>query len=96
MAYPNKNLRSKGIKPIFDNIISQNILTKRGDKNQFAYYLGQERGAITFGGADMRFKWDKNEEFEWAPITEKSYWTISLFDIRKHRRNEVMNNDLER
>lgn len=89
LAYPNKNLRKKNISPLFDNIINQNLLKNRGEKNQFAYYLGYDKGAITFGGADMRFKKNMDQEFKWAPISEKNYWTISLMDIRKYRSNDV-------
>jgi len=89
LAYPNKNLRKQGIKPLFDNIISQNLLKTRGEANQFAYYLGHDNGSITFGGADMKFKKDINEEFKWAPITEKNYWTITLMDIKKYTASAV-------
>ena len=89
LAYPNKNLQKKHIKPLFDTIISQNLLKNRGEKNQFSYYLGAEKGSISFGGADMRFKKNINEEFKWAPITERNYWTISLLDIKKYDRNNV-------
>lgn len=37
LAYPNQNLRNQGIKPIFDNIISQHLLKAKGEKNQFGY-----------------------------------------------------------
>jgi len=84
LAYPNKNLKKQGIKPLFDNIIYQNLLKIRGEANQFAYYLGHDNGSITFGGADMKFKNNINEEFKWAPITEKNYWTITLVDIKKY------------
>lgn len=84
LAYPNKNLKKQGIKPLFDNIIYQNLLKNRSEANQFAYYLGHDNGSITFGGADMKFKNDINEEFKWAPITEKNYWTITLLDIKKY------------
>lgn len=84
LAYPNKNLRKQGIKPLFDNIINQNLLKTRGEANQFAYYLGHDNGSISFGGADMKFKNDINEEFKWAPIAEKNYWTITLLDIKKY------------
>lgn len=89
LAYPNKNLRKQGIKPLFDNIISQNLLGTRAEANQFAYYLGHENGSISFGGADMRFKADLNEEFKWAPIAEKNYWTITLLDIKKYAPGKV-------
>ena len=89
LAYPNKNLRNQGIKPVFDNIINQHLLEKRGEKNQFAYYLGHDKGNISFGGADMKYKKDMNEEFKWAPISEKNYWTITLLDIKKYHKEEV-------
>lgn len=91
LAYPNNNLKKQNIKPLFDNIISQELLRKRNEQNQFSYYLGHENGSITFGGADMKFKNDINEEFKWAPITEKNYWTISLLDIKKYKANRVSN-----
>ncbi len=93
LAYPNKNLISKGISPIFDNIINQDLLHKRGEKNQFSYYLGIDRGAIIFGGADMRFKQNINEEFKWSPITEKNYWTITLIDIKKYKNRPQLQQD---
>ena len=84
LAYPNNNLIAKGIKPIIDNIIYQNVLHNLGNKNQFSYYLGYNNGAIIFGGIDVKYKKDLNEEFKWAPITERNYWTISLLNIRKY------------
>jgi len=81
-------LRKQKISPLFDTIINQNLLTARNEKNQFAYYLGIDRGSITFGGADMRFKKNLNEEFKWAPISEKNYWTITLIDIKKYKTND--------
>lgn len=96
LAYPNKHLIEKGIDPFFDNIIKQEILTKRGDKNQFSYYLGQEKGAITFGGADVRFKLDLNEEFKWTKVTEKKYWTVQLEKILKIPKNNEKNGKNEK
>lgn len=88
LAYPNRNLREKGIMPVVDSIIQQELLHKKQEKNQFAYYLGNDRGAITFGGADMKYKLDMNEEFKWAPIAERNYWTVTLIDIRKYYYND--------
>lgn len=82
LAYPNANLKRQKIKPLFDNIIFQGLLTNKGEKNQFAYYLGPEKGAISFGGADMRYKKSVHDEFLWAPISEENYWTIALYDVR--------------
>lgn len=93
LAYPNKNLQHKGISPLFDSIIKQGLLHKRGEKNQFSYYLGLDRGAIIFGGADMRFKQNVNEEFKWSPISEKNYWTITLMDIKKYKPNVNTNSE---
>jgi hypothetical protein len=89
LAYPNKNLIKQNIAPIFDNIINQNLLKSRKEANQFAYYLGHDKGSISFGGADMKFKKDVDEEFKWAPISEKNYWTITLLDIKKYSAGNV-------
>ena len=88
LAYPNANLKKQGIKPLFDNIINQKILTSKGEKNQFAYYLGPNLGAISFGGADIKYKRNPEEEFSWGPIVEENYWTISLIDVRKDYKNK--------
>ena len=88
LAYPNSNLKKQSIRPLFDNIMDQGLLVNKHEKNQFAYFLGKETGAITFGGADMRFKADRNEEFQWAPIKEENYWTISVKDVRKEYNNK--------
>ena len=93
LAYPNANLKKQNIKPIFDNIIIQKILTDKGEKNQFSYFLGPDNGAISFGGADMKYKYKIDDEFMWAPIVEENYWTISLIDVRKEKNieNEIKN-----
>lgn len=54
MAYPNQRLKSQGVRPLMDNLMHQRLLEKRGEKNQFAWYLGPNRGSVIFGGADMR------------------------------------------
>jgi hypothetical protein len=48
LAYPNQNLKKQKIKPLFDNIIAQEALTKKGEKNQFSYYLGPNQGIFIF------------------------------------------------
>ena len=93
LAYPNANLKRQKIKPLFDTIISQGLLKDKGEKNQFAYYLGPERGAISFGGADMRYKRSVSEEFVWAPISEENYWTITLLDVRIEEQEESNRNN---
>lgn len=91
LAYPNYNMRKKQIKPLFDNIINQNLLSNIGEKNQFAYYLGIDNGAISFGGADMRYKRSLDEEFLWSPIIEENYWTIRLLDVKKTKDSNISN-----
>ena len=68
-----------------ENVIDQKALTKKQEMNQFAYYLGPDVGAVTFGGADMKYKENIDEEFLWTPITEANYWTINLHNMRKIR-----------
>lgn len=48
---------------------------------------------ISFGGYENRFKYDINEEFKWAPIAEKNYWTISLIDVRKYYNDPLKQNN---
>lgn len=83
LAYPNQNLKNQKIEPLFDNIIDQNLLTSKGEKNQFAYYLGPDTGAITFGGADMKYKKYIDDEFAFSPISDDNYWTINLRTVYK-------------
>jgi hypothetical protein len=87
LAYP----IMKGITPVVDNIIKQQLLHSKGEKNQFAYYLGMNNGAITitFGGVDMKYKLDMNEEFKWASISERNDRTITLIDIHKYTKNNL-------
>lgn len=95
LAYPNANLKRQKIKPLFDTIIAQNLLKNKGEKNQFAYYLGPEKGAISFGGADMKYKRSVQDEFIWAPISEENYWTIALIDVRIEE-NDFISSDRNR
>lgn len=88
LAYPNKNLKSQNIDPLVDNIIRQNILVNRGEKNQFSYYLGPDMGSVVFGGVDLRYKRTAKEEFVYAPITSLDYWTVKISDVRVLRAGE--------
>lgn len=72
--------------------MNQSLLTDKGELNQFAYYLGPELGAISFGGADMKYKKSLDEEFVWTPVTEQNYWTINLTNIRKSKRFDAPKN----
>jgi hypothetical protein len=69
------------------NLFSQGVLTKKGLSNQFAYYISDHKGSVTFGGADCDLvaKGDKANcisKFQFVPVTEKTYWTVTLRDVR--------------
>jgi Eukaryotic aspartyl protease len=87
LAYPNPTLSSQGITPIFDTIIRSHVLSSRHLANQFAYYIDDTHGAITFGGANCDFiakgESKKNciDKFSFVPVTEKTYWTINIKDV---------------
>lgn len=88
LAYPNPTLTQQGVTPIFDTILKSRVLTNRHLSNQFAYFIDDKHGAVTFGGANCdlisRGK-DKRsciEQFKFVPITEKTYWTVTLHDVQ--------------
>jgi len=45
--------------------------------------LGPDTGAITFGGADMKYKKYIDDEFVFSPISDENYWTINLRTVYK-------------
>jgi hypothetical protein len=83
LSFPNENLKRQAIKPVMDNLMHQNILTKKGEPNQFGYYLGNEFGAISFGGIKTAYKENPDEPFQWAPVVDNNYWTIQLKSVKK-------------
>ena len=54
--------------------------------NQFAYYIDDTKGSVTFGGANCDLLGtDKRsciDKFQFVPVTEKTYWTVTLKDVR--------------
>jgi len=85
LAYPNRVLSSKGVIPFFDNVIKSGSLLRRGLANQFGYYIDDSRGSVTFGGADCSLIGVNGQcikHFGFVPVSEKTYWTIRLNDIR--------------
>ena len=51
-----------------DNMMSSKILTN----NVFAYYIGMNQGAVTFGGVDKKYIASKDDDkFRFAVVTEK-------------------------
>ena len=78
LAFPNEQLSSQGITPLMDNMMKSSILTN----NLFAYYIGMNQGAVTFGGVDKKYIASKDDDkFRFAVVTEKTYWTIEIVRI---------------
>ncbi|GAB5360445.1 hypothetical protein AAMO2058_000628700 [Amorphochlora amoebiformis] len=95
LAYPNPSLTKQGIIPLFDTIIKEKALTKRGLANQFAYYIDDTKGVVTLGGANCDLitspgspKSTCVSQFHFVPISEKTYWTIDIADVRVQYPNE--------
>lgn len=88
LAYPNPVLTQQGITPLFDTIVQSKVLSgaPRHLANQFAYYIDDTKGSVTFGGANCDFLGpDKSgcvDKFKFVPVTEKTYWTVTLKDVR--------------
>lgn len=89
LAYPNPQLTAKGIVPLFDNVVHHRLLTDRGLANQFAYYIDDTQGSVTLGGANCDLITPEGSstsecvnQFKFVPVSEKTYWTIELSDVR--------------
>jgi len=88
LAYPNPNLVQQNIHPLFDTIVKSKVLSgpPRHLANQFAYYIDDTKGAVTFGGANCDLlgasKTACVDKFKFVPVTEKTYWTINIKDVR--------------
>ena len=78
------------INPVFENMIDQNLLPK--NSQLFSIYLGNNDGALTFGKIENQFKRNPNEEFAWAKLGEKNYWTLDIVDIYKVYNDEKIVN----
>jgi len=102
LAYPNLALTEQGIVPFFDSVISQKVLSSRGLANQFAYYIDDTHGSVTFGGVNCDLlvngggnihttaysKQNCIQQFHFVPVTERTYWTITLLDVRVQYANK--------
>jgi hypothetical protein len=76
LAFPNDALASQGISPLMDNMMKSNILKN----NLFAYYIGMNQGAVTFGGVDKKYIASKDDDkFRFAVVTEKVGLLLSFF-----------------
>jgi len=87
-AYPSPQLVEKYVTPLFDTMMTEKLFTTRGLANQFAYYIDDEKGSMTFGGAncDVIAKGQSDqaciEKFQFVPVTDRTYWTVTLLDVR--------------
>lgn len=63
LSYPSRSLVTRGVTPLFDNIIRQKLLTNsaKGLANQFAYYIDDTQGVMTFGGVNCAFVVQKSQ-----------------------------------
>ena len=77
LAYPNQKLNEQGVVPLVDNMMGKKTL----QNNVFAYYIGHNSGAVTFGGVDQKYFSGTDNKFRYAAVTEKTYWTIELIDV---------------
>eukprot|EP00462_Mataza_sp_D1_P008158 CAMPEP_0175164364 /NCGR_PEP_ID=MMETSP0087-20121206/26366_1 /TAXON_ID=136419 /ORGANISM="Unknown Unknown, Strain D1" /LENGTH=264 /DNA_ID=CAMNT_0016453375 /DNA_START=369 /DNA_END=1160 /DNA_ORIENTATION=- len=88
LAFPTAHLVSEGLSPFFDTVMRQKVLTNQGLLNQFAYYIDDEGGSFTLGGANCDiFSEDQTPEgcadrFSFVPVSERTYWTLNLQDVR--------------
>ena len=72
LAFP--SMSAHNVKPFFDNVIEQEVLTS----NEFSFFftkLPTQASAIFFGGVDNRFFYPPIKMF---PVVEQHYWTIHL------------------
>lgn len=83
LAYANPKLMKEGVEPLFDNIMKKKLLKN----NIFSYYLGNEGGAVAFGGVDTKYMAanpnadNALSSFVYAKVTDKGYWSIEIHDI---------------
>jgi len=86
LAFPNPSLASQGVIPVMDTIINDGILKKKGLSNQFAYYIDDKKGAVTFGGANCDLikegTQDCINDFKFVKVTELTYWTVKIKSVR--------------
>jgi len=87
LAYPSPVLTGSSSTPIFDTAIAQGVLHKQGLANQFAYYIDDDKGSLSFGGPDCSVLShpqapDCGGAFGWSPVVDKTYWTIGLNDVK--------------
>ncbi|CEM31597.1 unnamed protein product [Vitrella brassicaformis CCMP3155] len=84
LGFANAEIKQRGVTPLMDTIMKNEILTKLNLANQFSYHLSHDGGQILFGGADLSLKRTPAEEFVWAPVDpSSSYWAVTVLGVRK-------------
>jgi len=87
-AYPSPQLVEKYVTPLFDTMMQENLFKQRGLANQFAYFIDDDKGSMTFGGAncDVIAPGQPSQvcidKFSFVPVTDRTYWTVTLLDVR--------------
>jgi len=87
-AYPSPQLVEKYVTPLFDTMMQKNLFKQRGLANQFAYFIDDDKGSMTFGGANCDVIAPGQpaqaciDKFSFVPVTDRTYWTISIMDVR--------------
>lgn len=89
LAYPSSFLLEKGVTPLFDNMMQQKVLEHHHLANQFSYYIDDDKGSITLGGANCQLinygsghEADCISKFVFVPVSDRTYWTINMLDVR--------------
>ncbi|XP_030070118.1 cathepsin E-A [Microcaecilia unicolor] len=82
LGYP--SLAVAGAVPVFDNILSQNLV----EEPLFSFHLKRENsddgGELLFGGIDHSLY---KGSIHWVPVTEKGYWQIKMDSVTVRGRN---------
>lgn len=77
LAYPNIIAQSQNIVPVFENLMSKNLLKK----NIFSIHVHENGGSLIWGDWDNNLKENKNDPFVWVPLAERNYWTFFIIDM---------------
>ena len=46
-------------------------------------FKGKNGGAITFGGHDDKYVFNKKSSFKFSPVMDENYWVVEVVGIRK-------------
>eukprot|EP00455_Lapot_gusevi_P028286 TRINITY_DN3011_c0_g1_i14.p1 TRINITY_DN3011_c0_g1~~TRINITY_DN3011_c0_g1_i14.p1 ORF type:complete len:394 (-),score=165.28 TRINITY_DN3011_c0_g1_i14:141-1322(-) len=79
LGYP--AISADSVTPVFDTMMNNKLFTQ----NVFAFYLSTttspnpvQTAVLTLGGTNSKYY---TGDFVWAPVTQQSYWMISVDDV---------------